>query len=273
MGFGNKKARHKLKPKPARACYYDGIHGEFGRFMSLYWFALGLFLASCSPNEEQKPPLAMPMLEPPGIGPSLQHMPCRPDGQKLVRSVCEPGYVCVPVGVKKQEGQCLKDCGENNHGRLMKRDICGAEQACMLLKDHELVSQGMFCLTPQVQRDEPCLAPFDEHACGNTLTCLPTASYEDDGRTMYGLYRCKEECSQEKPCGVVGEQCRDPAYARFIQQPDVKRGKKTTRCSMKACRDTPQACSCAREQGYYCQSLMDGLDVGNCVKKLGVCLK
>lgn len=262
------------RPKQASACYYDGNHEKIGRFMSVWWYTfVVLFMASCAQYDQQQLPFAMPMPKPPDVEKSAKSIQCKPDGQKLVRSGCESGYVCVPMGGDKKMGLCLKDCGENKHGMLVKRDICGADQACMLLKNHELVSQGMFCLAPQPNRDGPCLAPFDEHACAHGLTCLPTASYEDDGRTIYGLYRCKEECSQEKPCGIPGEQCREPAYARSLQQPDAKRGKKTTRCSIKACRDASPSCPCARDRGYSCQALMDGLDVGNCVKKLGICLK
>jgi hypothetical protein len=198
---------------------------------------------------------------------------CYPKMPKLMQSSCQPGLVCVPQGIDKKQGICLMDCGKNLDGRLVKREsACPPHQRCMLLKDHELSSMGMFCLAPQKERDQRCSAPFDDNACSGGLTCLPTASFEDGrGKTIYGLYRCKQECSVEKPCNNVQEACVYNEHVRLQKQPANDGLKPVQRCPVSACRDHYITCPCDRAKGYYCEKLMDGLDMGNCVRKLGVC--
>src|SRR5579871_2028269 len=78
---------------------------------------------------------------------------CKPRKNKLWQGDCPEGYLCVPnaSGVK---ASCLKECGANEQGNLVKRkEVCGHHKKCMLLRRPDLSAFGMFCLTPQKQVD------------------------------------------------------------------------------------------------------------------------
>lgn len=242
------------------------------RLLLLLWL---IPIAACSDGTHHNSNQPLPAHPAPVIyNPQESAQKCIPKGPKLMQGSCGKGYVCVPQGLDNQEGICLQDCGHNQAGRLARRDsVCSTKKACMLLKDHELTSLGMFCLTPQANLDQRCEAPFDERACLQGLSCLPTASYEDErGRTIYGLYRCKQECSIEEPCPNQQETCRRGEYGRLEHQPDRQGIKPVQRCRLSACKNDTQ-CLCDKARGFYCSALMQGLDVGNCVRRLGVCGK
>lgn len=239
-------------------------------------FKLGCLPLASDQSEKLSPAFGPQKVKPPQDLPERSlndnSNQCLVKSGDLAQGDCKPGLICVPQTLDKKEGLCLKDCGQNQDGHLAKvNGVCEASEKCMLLKDHELISLGMFCLLPQNEINQPCQAPFDEQACGEDLSCLPTASFEDDfGKTIYGLYRCKEECHVKKSCRSAKEQCNF-AHARQENQPSIDGKKSVQYCEISLCQSAPLSCPCNDKTGFYCRRLMDGLDRGTCVRALGVC--
>lgn len=238
----------------------------------------GLFILGCGCS-----PVSPDSSTPKALGPakdlsgptSKQHVKaCRPKNAKLAQESCDSGFICVPLGIDKKEGLCLKDCGLVEASYLKKNEeACPHDLRCMLLKDHELNSLGMFCLKPQSLKSERCLAPFDDYACANNLSCLPMASYQDiSGKTFYGLFRCEAECGTHKACMDPAEIC-SYEHGRIEKQKANNGIKKHQPCSILRCQDSHYPCPCNKEQGFFCGPLMPGIDQGVCLKKLGVCIK
>lgn len=185
----------------------------------------------------------------------------------LSQSSCDNGYLCLPLSHHK--GLCVKPCGyKDDQGYLHKQhDVCEDKQSCMLYKNQELISLGMFCLAKQYLKHERCLAVFDDDACDQNLSCLPTRSYiNEKGNKIYGAYRCLEECSITKPC-LDHEAICDYTNQRLDYQPDLLHKKSYQSCSIN------QPFTCQQDLGYECHPIIDGVSEGKCSKALGICLK
>jgi hypothetical protein len=195
---------------------------------------------------------------------------CKPAQGKLARGSCEESFLCVPNALSPTQGTCLTECGQKQGNTLVKRqDACSSGDKCMLLRGGDMTPVGMFCLPQQKYLNLACEAPFDDNACANGATCLPTQSFNDQGRTFFTRYQCKQECSKEQPCMGAHEECLIPSYARHMGQKG--QDGKLIRCDVKKCHDKDPTCSCDASLDYYCEPEMPGLNSGICQRPLGIC--
>ncbi|HXW52595.1 MAG TPA: hypothetical protein VEL47_00690 [Myxococcota bacterium] len=199
---------------------------------------------------------------------------CTRRHEKLHRAECPKGYFCVARTDDAKSGSCRRECGTVVDDRLGKRrDVCEGPEVCSLLRQRNLSALGMFCVRQQNSRDMPCEAPLDENACADGLSCLPTLRTSSFPEDVFSHYRCKLECSLDKPCPNPDETCLFPKYARKVKQPG-KGGKAQVSCAISLCQESharADGCPCERALGYCCEQLIPGVDVGICVRKLGVC--
>lgn len=229
----------------------------------IHWLAVFLiFCASCS----------KPMVEDPRL---MRAAPkkikfkntdedfgsCTPT-KDLGQADCPEYHVCLPVA--EGEGVCMIDCGEKVEDKLVKRhDVCPKDYACLLIRTADLSPVGLFCEKPQSEIDMPCVAAYDEDACAEGLSCIPTIIKEQEGESIVGRNRCKAECSVETAC-LEGEECLAAGYARNEVQSNKP-------CDVNACLAQDESCICELGLGFSCQPLMDGLESGICIRKLGIC--
>lgn len=196
---------------------------------------------------------------------------CTPNPKKLAREDCPLGLICLPHGANPEFGTCMIECGQKIADRLEKHhEKCPDGLRCLMHSDAGLSPIGMFCAKGDIARNHACMAPLDNDACTKGLTCLPTEAREVSvGRKLLSHYRCKEECSVERLC-VPSAQCTYPSYARKERQPAKKQGAMLT-CDVKQCAANESSCPCDKKLNYACENLLQGIDIGFCVRMLGIC--